>query len=225
MRKISIHQSQYLPWPPYFKKMAQSDVFVFLDNVQFQKNGVQNRNKIRNKENDFWLTIPVNKSFEDINEKKVTNVKILQKHWKSIEQCYSKSRNWDIYKSKLAELFQEEHKLLIDINQKMIDFFISELNIKTELYFASELHIQGESNHLIVDICNKLGATDYISGTGALDYLDERLFIDNGITITYLKSKPPIYNQNYDDFIPGLSMLDYIFNCSIDEVNKYLKGE
>jgi hypothetical protein len=59
MPVVSIHQSQYIPWFPYFKKIAMSDIFVVMDNVQFQKNGVQNRNKIRNYDGDFWLTIPV----------------------------------------------------------------------------------------------------------------------------------------------------------------------
>ena len=68
--KISIHQSQYLPWPAYFKKIAMSDKFVILDNVQFQKNGVQNRNKLRNKNGEFWITIPLSGSMkEKINEK------------------------------------------------------------------------------------------------------------------------------------------------------------
>lgn len=74
---VSIHQSQYLPWAAYFKKIAFSDTFVILDNVQFQKNGVQNRNKIRNKNGEFWITLPVNNKLDEaINEKKSFRIKI-----------------------------------------------------------------------------------------------------------------------------------------------------
>ena len=45
---VSIHQPQYMPWLPYFSKIASCDTFVFLDDVQFQKNGIQNRNQLKN---------------------------------------------------------------------------------------------------------------------------------------------------------------------------------
>lgn len=227
MTKIAIHQSQYLPWAPYFKKIAQSDIFVFLDNVQYQKNGVQNRNKIRNKDSEFWLTIPVNNSLnENINKKVFTSSNVLKKQWKSIEQCYSKTRNWEDYNDKLYELFTQKHTLLIDLNQQFIYFFLKELDVKTELYLSSQLNVSGEKNNLILDICKKLDAKEYISGTGALDYMDDNLFVDEGIKISYLKSSPPIYHQSrYENFIPGLSMIDFFLNCSKDEVINYLKGE
>lgn len=223
MKTISIHQSQYLPWPPYIKKIAQSDIFVFLDNVQFQKNGLQNRNKIRNKDKDFWLTIPVNQSLnENINEKVITNKMILKKHWKSIEQCYSKSKNWDKYRDQLFAIYNEECSLLVDLNQRLIKFFLEIFNVQTHLYQSTQ---DNTNNQLIVNICKQFDANEYITGTGALDYINEEMFTDNGIKIKYLKSEPPIYHQNYNNFISGLSMLDFILNSSFDEVENYLKGD
>ena len=73
--KLSIHQSQYIPWPAYFKKIALSDKFIILDDVQFQKNGVQNRNKLRNK-TGILLTIPVKGSLGDsIKDKEIAHDK------------------------------------------------------------------------------------------------------------------------------------------------------
>jgi len=226
MKTIAIHQSQYLPWPPYFKKIANSDIFIFLDNVQFQKNGVQNRNKLRNKEKDFWLTIPINKKLdENIDQKKITDKHILKSHWKSIEQNYAKSKNWNEYKYLLNDLFMGEYDLLIDINQELISFFLRELDIQTELYQASTLNVSGKNNDLIIDICQQLNGDRYLTGMGALSYLNEDLFLRNDIKLVYLKSNPPVYKQVYNNFISGLSILDYFMNASKKEINKYFTEE
>ena len=74
---ISIHQPQYLPWLPYFSKIARSDVFVFLDNVQYQKNGIQNRNELKNSNGRFWLTVPISAKFGE----KICDVNINHNHW------------------------------------------------------------------------------------------------------------------------------------------------
>ena len=60
MKIIGIHQPGYLPWLGFFKKIMSSEIFVFLDDVQYEKNGWHNRNKIKTKEGSIWLTVPVN---------------------------------------------------------------------------------------------------------------------------------------------------------------------
>ncbi len=70
---VSIHQPQYLPWLPYFSKINISDVFVFLDNVQFQKNGLQNRNELKNSSGRFWVTVPISVKLGDT----ICNVEIV----------------------------------------------------------------------------------------------------------------------------------------------------
>ena len=71
--KISIHQPQFLPWLSYFLKIEKSDKFIFLDDVSFHKNGLQNRNKIKNSNGDFWLTVPILHSRQKIIDVKINN--------------------------------------------------------------------------------------------------------------------------------------------------------
>ena len=103
---VSIHQPQYLPWFFYFQKILESDFFVFLDNAQFQKNGIQNRNKIKNKDGELWLTVPVKRSLDTkINEVEIDNTKNWKKkHLKTIEESYSKSKFYNYYKKEFEEL-------------------------------------------------------------------------------------------------------------------------
>ena len=89
---ISIHQPQYMPWLPYYSKIARSDIFVFLDNVQYQKNGLQNRNEFKNSNGRFWLTVPVSAHLGDkLNEVKIVNNGWPKKHVKSVSMNYAKS--------------------------------------------------------------------------------------------------------------------------------------
>ena len=63
--QIAIHQPNYCPWFPYFRKMAQCDVFVIMIHCQFEKNGWQNRCKV----NDKYWTMPVTKGNIGIKDK------------------------------------------------------------------------------------------------------------------------------------------------------------
>ena len=59
MSKIAIMQPTFLPWVGYFDLIDQVDIFVFLNDVQFQKQTWQHRNKILTKNGLQWITVPV----------------------------------------------------------------------------------------------------------------------------------------------------------------------
>ncbi len=90
---VSVHQPQYLPWLGYFDKIERSDIFVFLDNVQFKKNEWQNRNKIKTSEGWQWLSVPViHKFMQKISEVKINNtVWWGKKHLNALVTNYSKA--------------------------------------------------------------------------------------------------------------------------------------
>ena len=221
--KISIHQSQYLPWPAYFKKIAMSDKFVILDNVQFQKNGVQNRNKLRNKNGEFWITIPLSGSMkEKINEKKCSNEKWKKKHFQSITQSYSKCSFWEEHKVALEDLYANSNEYLNDINISFIKYFISEMDFETELHLASQLEAEGSKSDLVLNICKELSATEYISGLGSKDYLDLDSFTKNSIEVKFLESMNPSYEQIHGEFIPNLSLIDMLMNVPKKNIKSYM---
>lgn len=224
--KLSIHQSQYIPWPAYFKKIALSDKFVILDDVQFQKNGVQNRNKLRNKNGEFWLTIPVKGSLGDsIKDKEIAHDKWKKKHFQSMSQSYSKSPFWDSLKDEIEALYSLETTKLNDINIFFIKFIISKLEIDTEIIISSNEDFSGKKSDLILNICSNFKASKYLSGTGAKDYLDIDSFKEKGIIVEFMKSLPAIYTQIHGDFMPGLSIIDMMMNTSFEEIRKYLYEE
>ena len=93
--KVSIHQPQYWPWPPYIHKVMSADLFVYLDIVQFSKNGFQNRNMVKGQTGPLWLTIPVIHDLEQsIQYAHGSGPKILQKHWRTLQANYANTEGF-----------------------------------------------------------------------------------------------------------------------------------
>jgi hypothetical protein len=220
---ISIHQPQYIPWIPYFSKIYQSDVFVFLDDVQYQKNGLQNRNFILCKNGPTRLTIPVSCRFGDkINEAKIADNNILEKHWQTIEQCYKQAKIFSEINPLLQEIYKKDYTLLSELNIEIIKGILSFLSIKTELIKSSEIGKQGTKSDLILYICKHVQADTYLTGSGGLDYLNIEDFRKAGIRIQILKYNFKPYSQhNSGEFVDKLSILDLLFNQGRNSIDYF----
>lgn len=226
MKKVAIHQSQYMPWPPYFKKIAMADVFVMMDNVQYQKNGVQNRNLIRNKDAEFWLTIPVSGQLTDsIAEKRIASDQWRKKHWKSIQSAYHNAPQWYALAEQLNAYFQANYETLHEANDALLRLLFGYVGIQTSIVYLSELQAEGSKSELVLNTCRLLDADVYLSGWGSKGYLNEASFEDAGITIDYVESVSPRYVQFHGEFIRGLSIIDMLMNEELSQVKQYLFGD
>jgi hypothetical protein len=215
--KVAIHQPQYFPWPPYVHKIMSADIFVYLDTVQFTKNGLQNRNQIKTDRGAVWLTIPVKHHFgQRICDVEIADRKATRKHLKTIAANYNHSPGFPTWKTEVSELLEKEFSLLVDVAIGSTEWLLSKLHISTKRIRASELAgIEGESSKLVASICKTLGASSYLSGSGALAYLDHDDFKKIGCEVRLQSWKPFTYKQGHEQlgFIPDLSALDLILNC------------
>ncbi|MCX7940605.1 MAG: WbqC family protein [Elusimicrobiota bacterium] len=225
--KVAIHQPQYLPWSGYFNKILQCDIFVFLDDVQYKKNEWQNRNKIKTATGTQWLTVPVHYKFgQKINEVIIDN-KILWKkdHIKSIEVNYRKAKYFFDFFPVVENLLSREYTKLVDINIESIKCVLSYLGINKQFVLSSTLNIEDEKTERLVEICKKLSADVYISGSGARDYLDIELFEKNNIKVVFQNYTVPEYQQLFGKFISNLSIIDMIFNVGKTKTLELLQTE
>lgn len=224
MTKISIHQPVYLPWLGFFEKILASEIFVFLDDVQYEKNGWQNRNKIRTSEGEMWLTIPVhNHKGLNLNEIKIqNNSNWINKHTKSIIQNYSKSEFFNNFWQDFELIYEKQYDRLIDVNIDFIKLLMEKLGIKTKTIFSSELKIEKMGSERILEICKKLKADSYISGIGGKNYLNMDDFKKNDIIVEFQNFQHPEYRQRCEPFIPNMAAIDLLFNEGNDAI-KFLK--
>lgn len=220
---VSIHQPQYLPWLGYFDKIDRSDIFVFLDDVQYKKNEWQNRNKIKTKKNWQWITLPVLYKFgQKISEVLINNtVNWKRKHWTALLTNYSKAKYFKEYKDFFEDTYNRNWNYLVDINIDIISYLIGALGIRTQLVRASEFKLGGKGSAHLVDICKKLGADRYLSGMGGRDYLQLEEFEKSKIKVIFQDFQHPVYSQLYEKntgFISHMSIVDLLFNYGKDSL-------
>ena len=218
---IGIHQPNFMPWPGYFHKINRCDAFVFLDDAQYTKNSFINRNRIKTPQGPQWLTVPVlsqDKFGQPINSVETVNtVDWRKKHLGAISANYRKSKFFNWAYPELASIYQEEEwRNLSRLNIRLIKWAMGKLDIHTPLSFSSEMHLEGKSTELLVNIVRSLKGDVYLSGKGGANYQDEALFAQSGIKLEYTSFVPPQYEQPWGEFVPGLSVLDLFLNHGPD---------
>lgn len=214
--KIAIHQPNYMPWAGYFYKMAMSDVFVLLDNVQYEKNGMTNRVQIKTSQGILWLTVPVKRNFpciiRDVEISDFTQTKI--RHLKTIEMNYKRAPFFDYVFSDLVNVFERDWTNLSSMNIAIIALLREKLGIDTKIEIASHYpEISGKGDELLIRICELFGGGAYLSGTGGKKYQDEKKFTMSGIRLEYSDFQHPRHSQLWGAYEQGLSILDLLMNC------------
>ncbi|WP_332697649.1 WbqC family protein [Halalkalibacter lacteus] len=215
MSCISINQPAYLPWLGYFERIKNSDIFIFLDSVQFEKNSFINRNKIKTPQGSTWITVPIikSRSFPEIKEVIIdTNKKWKKKHLNSIYFNYKKAKHFEKCFAKLENLYSKDHKYLADLCYDHLLFWLDELDITTTIVRSKDLYIQSRKSDLILDICKHFNVKKYISGEKGKDYLIDYDFKLEGISIEYQNFEYPKYEQLWGEFLPNMSILDFWMN-------------
>jgi hypothetical protein len=216
---VSVHQPQYMPWLGYFDKIARSDAFVFLDNVQYKPREFQNRNKIRTKDGWLWLSVPViskGKGRQVISDVRIDNeLDWPKEHLMSLKTCYGRAKYFDRYFPFFEDLYGKSWESLALLNIYIIKYLLKDLSIDTPLYFESDLDITTAKTERIVDICLKLKADTYLSGAGGRAYIEEDKFVSSGLKLSYQDFSHPVYTQQFmkarSDFIPYMSIIDLLF--------------
>lgn len=220
---ISMHQPQYLPWLGYFHKIDSCDLFILLDNVQYEKGGFQNRNKICTPQGEKWLTVPVitrGSLGQRIRDVKIDNLRHWQKsHWGMLYDNYKAAPYFHELSDFLSGAYSRHWDNLLDLNIAIIEHLLGYLGIKKNILLESQLDISAVRTERIIEICKKLNADTYLSGAGAKDYLEEVKFADNNIKLLFQQFVHPRYRQLSENFLPNLSMVDLIFNHGKESIN------
>lgn len=233
MKTIAITQPTFLPWLGYFDLIAQADTFVFLDDVQFEKQSWQSRNRIRTKNGEsIWLSVPIKKA---ALETKIFAIEIAEgngvwrkKIYKSIEQNLSKAPFWSECDELLCRTLLDSSKAnLAELNIEFISEVAKKVAPLTELVRCSDMKTEGVREEKLVNLCEKLGADRYYSNAGSAVYLEEERgkFEGRGIRLEFQVWRHPEYRQNGPGFVSHLSMVDALACMGWAELEKTLSKQ
>jgi hypothetical protein len=213
-----ILQPSYLAWRGYFDLVRRADVFVFYDDVQYDKHSWRNRNRIKTPQGSQWLTIPVLAKGNITNNLLLKDIRCAQtqdwarKHAAAIRQSYARAPFFDAYWPLVEPLFREPPELLCDVSIESTIRLAGLLGISgTRFVRSSELGIDGGRTERLVSILRHLGADRYLSGPSARAYIEEDRFRDAGIDLEYMVYDYPEYAQLHPPFDGAVSVLDLLF--------------
>lgn len=183
----AIHQPNYLPSLQFFNKIRSCDVFILLDDAQFTRNSFINRNRIRTVKGPLWLTVPVKQKFgQRIRDVEIDNSQPwARKHWRSIKQNYQGTKGFITHAIPLEGICLKKWDKLLALNLTLIDYLRIAFGVTTQLRFASELAVTTQGTQRLIDICQKVDADTYLSGSGGRNYQDEEQFEKAGIRLQY----------------------------------------
>ncbi len=214
---LAAHQPHYLPWLRYVDKVARADVFVLLDDVQYTKNGWQNRNRIKTAQGWTYLTVPVEDPFgKPILEVRVCNRENWRrKHWNALRTHYGRAPYFRHYAGVFEATYAREWEALCDLNLHLLGVVLGALGVRTPLLRSSQLGVRGRGTERLVALCTALGADTYLTGDyAATNHLDLSLFHEAGIEVRRQNWTCPRYRQRFPErgFVPDLSVVDLLFN-------------
>ena len=216
-------QPYLFPYIGYFQLVKSVNTFVFYDDVAYVKGGWINRNYIKDR---TLFTIPI--------KNKSSNTKINETHidWKSfrsdkffktIHFLYKDSPFFERIVSMIKEVFENEPKTIAALSSKSVVSVSNYLNIKTKFKFSSSMDYDREGmGESLVNICKHESADRYVNSAGGQDLYHKSFFSKNNITLYFLKTDNIKYNQKSKKFVPNLSIVDLLFNCSVKELNSFL---
>ena len=228
---VAIHQPNFFPWLGYFDKIARSDLFVFLDDVQFPKSSSgcwTNRVQLMVGGKAHWFTAVLDRNYHGtrlINEMKFSQDKPWrQKLLRMFRNEYSTHPFYAEVSAIITPLLINSESNIAEYNFRTVATIAEVLGLDTTKFRRSSAYLTtGSSNELLCSLTRFVGGNTYLCGGGSSLYQDDALFAEKGIGLEYQKFQHPVYQQlGQTSFVPGLSVIDVAMNVGWQGVRKML---
>ncbi|CAA7619614.1 WbqC family protein [Magnetospirillum sp. SS-4] len=226
-KTVVISQSNYLPWRGFFHMVRSADELILLDSVQYTRRDWRNRNKVKTANGPVWLTIPVQvkgRYVQSVDETAILNDAWVEKHIRTITLAYGRAGAFDAIAPWLFACLRDAaaSSNLTTVNAALLRNVCDILGIHTPILRCTDILersalVQMEPNQRLLELCRARGASTYLSGPAARDYLAPDLFAAIGISVTWMDyTGYPDYPQLWGEFLPHMSIVDLLLNTGAD---------
>ena len=225
--KVAIMQPYFFPYIGYFQLISASDVFVLHDDVQYITGGWVNRNRILLNGEDRMITFPVQKAAYvlPINARSYVSDNQGLKHIiNQVKQAYAKAPCYGEVFPMIEELLTFSDRNVARFNENLIRRICDFIGVRTSIITSSGLdkdeNLSGQAR--VLEICHRVGATDYTNPIGGTKLYHEEAFHSSGITLRFLATQEERYRQRDAKWVPFLSIIDVLMFNSVQEVQSLL---
>src|SRR5579871_2810387 len=220
-RTVVIMQPQFFPWRGVYEQMRLCDEFMFLDDVQFQKGGFVNRVQIKTAQGSQWLTVPV---LRGGRLPPIRDVAIdyrndwREKHLRTLKAAYARAAFAADMLTIVSDVYAEKPATIAQVAIAGTERCAAYLGLHPQITFSSATPVAAVQSLRLVELLEPRGTTTYITGLGALNYLDEPLLASHGIEVRVMAYRRTPYPQLHGVFDPHVSILDTIANLGPEAV-------
>lgn len=227
MKSVAIVQSNYIPWKGYFDMISAVDEFILYDDMQYTRRDWRNRNQIKTPNGLQWLTVPVKvkgRYHQKIRDTEIDGSDWASSHWNSLNQNYRRAPHFKEIARWLEPLyFSNSYTHISQLNRSFIEAVCKYLGIKTVISNSWDYMLTEGKTDRLADLCTQAGCGVYVSGPAAKDYIEESVFQEMGIKLTWFDySGYPEYPQLWGEFTHSVTILDLLFNCG-KESHQYMR--
>ena len=222
---VVILQPSYFPWRGYFDQVRRADLFVFYDDVQYDKHGWRNRNQIKTAQGKQWLSIPVHSKgvTQGITIKDVRidwSKPWAKNHLKSLSVAYGRAPYFKELLPALESYYARCDEYLADFTIETTISLARQLGMTSTQFIRSSqmAGIEGKKTDRVISVLKQVGATHYLCGPSAGSYMEPEKFRQAGITFEYMQYNYPEYPQLYPPYDPYVSILDLMVMTGRDAI-------
>jgi hypothetical protein len=222
---VSIMQPYFFPYVGYFQLIAQSDIFVFYDDVQFIQRGWVNRNRILRDGQACWVTLPVVGVREHynyaINERRYRlDQADISRLLRQIEAAYRKAPRFREIFPLMHEIMEFRDANIAAFNVNLISRIVAHLGLRARLLLSSEISKDDQliGQDRIIAMCKRLGATRYVNAIGGVGLYQAERFKREGLDLRFLEVGTSIYPEHRQHGIPFLSIIHTLMFSSVEVI-------
>lgn len=223
--RFAAHPPLYFPNVTFWSKAACVETLVLADDLHFSTHGDGNRMRIKTNEGPTWLTVPVltkGRAGQTFREVRIDNVLSWRtKHWKTLRCHYGRAPYFEMYSDRVERIFAQEWKYLVDLNLAAFELVHRALRLKCQMQRSTAWGINAKGSERIIALSRHLNRANYLTESANQKFLAAENFSAAGVVVEYVAFEPRPYHQQYEGFVPGLAVLDLLFNEG-EEAGQYL---
>ena len=223
---LAVMQPYLFPYLGYFQLIYASDLFLIYDDVTYIKQGYINRNCVLSENGVIRFTVPVpgassNKFISDLMFSD-DMTKVL----KTVEQSYARAPFYEAVFPLVQEILEYQDRSIASVCQASYQAIFSYLGLEKNIRRTSKIDYDRSASPRarLVALCHKFRADCYINTPGGRSLYTKKDFAEHGVQLKFIHSLPVYYRQGKDEFVPNLSIIDALMNCSIEEILKLLNN-